>query len=45
MFYVDTFSQSVESVCWSTTADQDVRIGELLVLVENGMGEFMEKEA
>ena len=45
VFYVDTFSQSVESVCWSTTADQDVRIGELLVLVENVMGEFMEKEA
>ena len=45
VFYVDTFSQSVESVSWNTTVDQDVRIGELLALVEDGVGAFVEKEA
>lgn len=45
VFYVDTFLQSVESVSWNTTADQDVRIGELLALVEDGVGAFVEMEA
>ncbi len=45
VFYVDTFSQSVESVSWNTTVDQDVRIGELLSLVEDSVGAFVEKEA
>ena len=45
VFYVDTFSQSVESVSWNTTADQDARIDELLALLEDGVGAFAEKEA
>lgn len=45
VFYVNTFLQSVESVSWNTTVDQDVRIGELLALVEDGVGAFVEMEA
>ena len=45
VFYVDTFSQSVEYVSWNTTVDQDIRIGELLALVEDGVWVFVEKEA
>ena len=45
VFYVDTFSQSVEFVVWNTTVDQDVMVGELLALVEDVVGVFVEKEA
>jgi len=45
VFYVDTFSQSVESVVWNNTVDQDVMVGELLALVEDVVGAFVEKEA
>lgn len=45
VFYVDTFSESVESVGWNTTVDHDVMVGELLALVEDVVGTFVGKEA